>query len=107
MQLLQDATNCNRAKPAASKRQAPMQLVQDATNCNRAKPAESKGKRLGSAPIYASVKGLCHEMNIFLKPYKKYMVLSLHALIVFITICFLVDIKIKLEVLACSFEITY
>jgi hypothetical protein len=42
-----------------------------------------------------TLKGLCHEMNIFLKADSFY------------HFCFLFDEKIKLKVLACSFEITY
>jgi hypothetical protein len=40
------------------------------------------------------LKGLCHEMNIFLKTYNNKQVLSVHVLIVFTFFCFLVDEKI-------------
>jgi hypothetical protein len=55
------------------------------------------------------LKGLCHEMNIFLKPNKNTLVLSVQCICAdsFYNFLFLVDEKIKLEVLACSFEITY
>jgi hypothetical protein len=52
------------------------------------------------------LKGLCHEMNIFLKVYNNKQVLSIHTMIIFLQFC-LVDEKIKLKVLACSFEINY
>ena len=55
---------------------------------------------------YLGLKGLCHEMNICLKAYNNKWVLSVHALIVFTIFCSLVDEKIKIKVLACSFEIT-
>jgi hypothetical protein len=50
------------------------------------------------------LKGLCHEMNIFLKAYNNKYVLSLHAMIVFTIIFFSVDKKIKVKVLACSLK---
>ncbi len=53
------------------------------------------------------LKGLYQEMNIFLKAYHNEYVLSVHTLIVFTIVCYLVDEKFKLKVLACSFEITY
>jgi hypothetical protein len=37
------------------------------------------------------LKGLCHEMNIFLQAYYDKYVLSVHALIVFTTFCFLLE----------------
>jgi hypothetical protein len=40
------------------------------------------------------LKGLCHEMNIFLKTYNNKWVLSVHELIVFTTFRILVDEKI-------------
>jgi hypothetical protein len=46
-------------------------------------------------------------MNIFLKAYNKKQELSVNALTVFKISYFLVDEKIELKVLACSFEITY
>jgi hypothetical protein len=52
------------------------------------------------------IKGLYHDMNSFLKAYNNKKVLSVHALIVFTILCFLVDETIKLKVLACFFEIT-
>jgi hypothetical protein len=52
------------------------------------------------------IKGLFHEINSFLKAYNNKKVLSVHALIVFTILCFLVDETIKLKVLACFFEIT-
>ncbi len=53
------------------------------------------------------LKGLCHEMNIFLKAYNNKWVLFVQALMVFRNFCFLVDEKIKLNDLACFFELTY
>ncbi len=50
------------------------------------------------------LKGLCHEISIFWKVYNNKQVLSVHAMIDYF--CFLVEEKIKLKVLACSFEIT-
>jgi hypothetical protein len=55
----------------------------------------------------AELKGLCHEMKFFFKAYYNKLVLSVHALVVLTIFCFLVDEKMKLKVLACSFEITY
>jgi hypothetical protein len=46
-------------------------------------------------------------MNIFLKAYNNKLALSVHELTVFTMCCFLDDEKIKLKVLACSFDITY
>ncbi len=46
-------------------------------------------------------------MNIFLTAYTIKEVLSVDALLVFTTFCFLVDEKIKLQVLAYTFEIIY
>jgi hypothetical protein len=60
-------------------------------------------RNIASGPL----KGLCHKMNVFLKVYNNKEVLSVHPLIgSFIIFCCLVDEKIKLKVLACSFEIT-
>jgi hypothetical protein len=50
---------------------------------------------------------MCHEMNICLYAENNKQMLYVHVLIVFTIFCFLADKKIKLEVLACSFEITY
>ncbi len=52
------------------------------------------------------LQGLCHEMNNFLKAYYDKYVLSVHALILFKFFGFLLEWKIKLKVLACSFGIT-
>jgi hypothetical protein len=53
------------------------------------------------------LEGMCHGMNIFLKAYNIKKVLSVHALIGFTVFGVLVDEKIKLKVLACSFETTH
>jgi hypothetical protein len=53
------------------------------------------------------VKGLCQKINIVLKAYNINLVLSVNVLMVFKNLCILVDEKIKLKVLACSFAITY
>jgi hypothetical protein len=55
----------------------------------------------------AELKGLCHEMKKIFEAYYNKLVLSVHALMVLTIFCFLVDEKMKLKVLACSFEITY
>ncbi len=54
-----------------------------------------------------TLKGLCHEMNIVLKAYNNKLVLCVQVLIFLTIFCFLVEERIKLKVLACSFEITY
>jgi hypothetical protein len=54
-----------------------------------------------------SLKGLCHEMNILLKICKNKQGFPVRALIVFTIFGFLIDEKIELRGLACSFEITY
>jgi hypothetical protein len=46
-------------------------------------------------------------MNLFWKAYNNKKVLFIQALMVFTKFCFLVDEKIKLKDLACSFEIDY
>ncbi len=48
-----------------------------------------------------------HEMNNFFEGYDDKYVFSVHALIVFTIFVFYLNEKIKLEVLACSFEISY
>ncbi len=56
----------------------------------------------------AALKGLCHEMNIFFKGLNNNNeVLSVHALMVFTMLCFLVDEIIKPNILDCSLDITY
>ncbi len=54
----------------------------------------------------ANLQGLCRDIKNFLKAYIKKWVLSVHALMVLTIFCFLVEKKINLKVLACSFEIT-
>jgi hypothetical protein len=54
--------------------------------------------------LLVSLKGLCHEMNIFLLLYKVNLVLSVYALVVF-KILFVK--KIKCQVFTCFFENTY
>jgi hypothetical protein len=46
-------------------------------------------------------------MNNFFEGYDDKYVFSVHALIVFTIFVFYLNEKIKLEVLACSYEITY
>jgi hypothetical protein len=41
----------------------------------------------------SGLKGLCHEMNNFLQAYYDKYVLSVYALIVFTTFCFLLELK--------------
>ncbi len=70
-----------------------------------------------SFPIDVSLKGLCHEMNIFLKVYNNKIgpgtgtgstfLTCADSLNSFLLLGWLVGEKIKLKVLACSFEITY
>jgi hypothetical protein len=52
-------------------------------------------------------KRVCQEMNFFLKAYDNKKVLSAHALIVFTILCSQLIKKIKLQVLAFAFEITF
>ncbi len=54
--------------------------------------------------LYPNIKGIVKRDEFIFKPYDNRKV---HALIVFTLFGFLVDDKIKLKVLACSFEITY
>jgi hypothetical protein len=49
-------------------------------------------------------KGIVHEMQIF---FLRFMIIYRYFLIVYYNLCCLVDEKIKLKGLACSFEITY
>ncbi len=60
-------------------------------------------KKIERSPL----KGLCHEMNNFLKAFYDKNVLSVHALIVFQIFVSYLNEKTKLKVLACSFKITY
>jgi hypothetical protein len=55
---------------------------------------------------FVHLKGLCHEMNIFLEAYNIKQVLSVHALMVFKIFGFLVDEIIILKVLASTFDST-
>jgi hypothetical protein len=56
----------------------------------------------------SSLKGIVSRDEYFFQnSYDNKKVLSSHALIVFTSFCILVDEKIQLQVLACSFEITY
>jgi hypothetical protein len=55
--------------------------------------------------VIAEVKRIVSRDEYFFKAYNNKQVLSVHALLVFQIFSFLVDVKIKLKILACSFEI--
>ncbi len=69
-------------------------------------------QRIGTLHIvHMYIKGIVPRDEYFFKAYNntvnRYFLYSIHALIVFTIIYFLVNEKIKLKVLACSFEVTY